>query len=91
MKKFAFAGEPADDDLDATYFTGDDEEDGTAQAVADDNATEAIGDSEDILDRDPFEKTEDELEGQYFWSLNGTSFIRHHRDPRTRLFSRDLV
>ena len=45
------------------------------------------GDSEDVLDRDPIEVSEVDLEGQDFWSLNGTCLTRHHRAPRTKPFS----
>ena len=45
------------------------------------------GDSEDILDRDSYKVPEDDPEGQDFWSLNGTCLTRHHRVPRTKLFS----
>ena len=82
------------DDFDATDYTAEEEEEDsrTAQAAADDFTMEDKGDSEDVLDRDPFEEAQAEIEGQDFWSLNGTCLVRHHRVPRTRLFSPyDLV
>ena len=56
-------------------------------AAEEDEVLPDKGDSEDVLDRDPVEKTEDEKDDEDFWSLNGTCLTRHHRVPRTKLFS----
>ena len=53
-KKFMSAEDP--DDFNATDLAGEDEEDAcTAEAAADDFTMEDKGDSEDVLDRDPFD------------------------------------
>ena len=44
-------------------------------------------DAEDVLDRDAFEKSEGDKEGEVLWSLNVTCLARHHVAPRTKLFS----
>ena len=79
-----------DGDLNVELHILQDDADGAAQVVADDDDDEALRDkcdSEDVLDRDPFERTEDDKEGEDFWSLNSTCLTRHHVVPRTRLFS----
>ena len=75
--------------LDSIMPEGDDDdvEDRTEESGADAFTLEDKGDSEDILDRDPFEEAEAAIEGQDYWTLNGTCLVRHHRVPRTRLFS----
>ena len=84
-KKF-ISDDPSDVSLeedDVEDFIGEDRAEKSEAEEAPDNK----GDSEDVLDRDAYEKTEDEKEGEDFWSLNGTCLTRHHRVPRTKLFS----
>ena len=50
-----------------------------------DEAPDNKGDP-DALDRNPFEKTEDEKEGEHLWSLHGTCSTRHHKVLRAKLF-----
>ena len=73
------------DDEDFECDTVVDEEGDTRTEESD--AMEDKGDSEDVLDRDPFERTEDEKDGEDYWSLNENCLVRHHRVPRRKLFS----
>ena len=75
-----------DDDAEDLAFCKE-ELHGDTSAETGETAMDDKGDSEDVLDRDGLERSEDEKEGEDFWSLNGTCLVRHHVVPRTKLFS----